>query len=138
MFSIVNAWLLRQLPLKDPQRLVAVWRTQRSNPHQPAFFDLYRDYLIWVTENHSFRSMAAMFEQSYALTGTGEPKQLHGSVATWNLFQTVGVEAELGRVFVAEDSQGEPACVISHALWVEQFHSAPNIVGQSITLNRKL
>jgi predicted permease len=138
MFSIVNAWLLRPLPLKDPQRLVGIWRTQRGNPRQPAFFDFYRDYLIWSGDNRSFESLGAMFEQSYALTGSGEPRELHGSVATWNLFQTVGAKPELGRLFVAEDAQGEPACVISHAFWTEQFHSAHDVVGQSITLNRKL
>ena len=138
MFSIVNAWLLRPLPLKDPQRLVGIWRTQRSDPHQPAFFDLYRDYLIWTTENRSFESLAGMFEQSYALAGSGEPRELHGAVATWNLFQTVGAQPELGRLFTAEDAQRVPACVISHAIWAEQFHSDPGIVGHSITLNRKL
>jgi predicted permease len=138
MFGIVNAWLLRPLPLKDPQRLVGIWRTQRDNPRQPAFFDFYRDYLIWSGENRSFESLGAMFEQSYALTGSGEPRELHGSVATWNLFRTVGAKPELGRLFVAEDGQGEPACVISHALWTEQLHAAHDVVGQSITLNRKL
>lgn len=138
MFSIVNAWLLRPLPLKDPQRLVGLWRTQRDNPRRPAFFDFYRDYLIWSGENRSFESLGAMFEQSYALTGSGEPRELHGSVATWNLFRTVGAKPELGRLFVAEDAQGEPACVISRALWTEQFHSAHDVVGQNITLNRKL
>jgi predicted permease len=138
MFSIVNAWLLRPLPLKDPQRLVEIWRTQRSNPQQPAFFDLYHDYRIWSGENRSFESLAAMFEQSYALTGAGEPRQVHGSVATWNLFRTVGAIPELGRLFVSDDANGEPACVISHALWTEQFHSDPALVSRSITLNRKL
>ena len=138
MFSIVNAWLLRPLPLKDPQRLVSIWRTQHGNPHQPAFFDLYHDYLIAAAENHSFESLAAMFEQSYALTGAGEPRQVYGSVATWNLFQTVGAVPESGRVFVAADANGEPACVISHALWAKQFHSDPHLIGRGIILNRKL
>ena len=138
MFSIVYAWLLRPLPLNNPQELVSVWRTRLQVPRQPAFFNLYHDYLVWASRNRGFRSLAATFEQSYALTGAGaEPKQIHGAVASWNLFQTVGATPAAGRFFVAEDTRGEPACVISHALWTEEFHAANDIVGRTINLNRR-
>ena len=138
MFSIVNAWLLRPLPLKNPQELVGVWRTRVEAPGQPAFFDLYHDYLVWSSKTSTFESLAATFEQRYALTGTGgEPEQIHGAVATWNFFTTVGATPALGRLFEAEDARGESACVISHALWAERFHSAGDVVGHTILLNRR-
>jgi predicted permease len=137
MFSMVNAWLLRPLPLKNPQELVGVWRTRLQAPRQPAYFDLYHDYLAWAARNTTFESLGATFEQSYALSGTDSPEQIHGAVASWNLFQTVGATAELGRLFEPEDEDGGPACIISNRLWVKLFRSAPNAVGQTIRLNRK-
>jgi len=138
MFSIVNGWLLRPLPLKNPRELVSVWRTRSQAPRQPAFFNFYHDYLVWSSQNRTFQSLAATFEQKYALTGAGEPEQVHGAVASWNFFQTVGATPEFGRLFEAEDARREPACVISHALWAGQFHSARDVVGRAIQLNRKL
>ena len=137
-FSIVNAWLLRPLPLKDPQHLVAIWRTRAEAPRQPAYFNLYHDYLVWAAQNRSFDSLGATFEQRYALIGAGEPQQLEGAIATWNLFSTVGAKPAMGRLFVADDVRGEPACIISHALWAKQFHSSRDVIGQSIALNGKL
>lgn len=138
MFSIVDAWLLRPLPLKNPQELASVWRTRSQAPRQPAFFDFYHDYLVWSSRNRTFASLAATFEQRYTLTGAGEPQQVHGAVATWNFFHTVGAIPALGRLFEAEDARRDPACVISHSLWAERFHSASDIVGRTVQLNRKL
>ena len=138
MFGIVNAWLLRPLPLHKPQELASVWRTRAETPRQPAYFNLYHDYLVWSSRNTKFQSLGATFEETYVLTGAGEPEQIHGAVASWNFFETVGETAKLGRTFVAQDAQGQPACVISHGLWVRAFHSAPDIAGRTIQLNRKL
>ncbi len=124
MFSMVNAWLLRPLPLKEPQQLVSIWRTSAEAPRQPAYFDLYHDYLVWASRNRTMQSLAATFEQTYALTHAGEPKQVHGAVATWNLFSTVGAAPAAGRLFSQDDAHGEPSCVISHALWTSYFHNS--------------
>jgi putative ABC transport system permease protein len=138
IFSLLNAWLLRPLPLREPQRLVAVWRANSAAPRDPAYFNLYHDYVVWATANRTMTSLAATLDEPYVLTGAGDPEELHGAVATWNVFDTVGATAEFGRLFVAGDYTGEPSCVISHALWVAHFHQARDIVGRSITLNGEL
>jgi len=132
MLSLVNAWLVRPLPLPEPQKLVSVWRTAAANPSEPPYFDFYRDYLIWAAENHTLQSLAALFPEDYTITGSGEPQRIHSAISSWNLFATVGVEPALGRSFLADDVHGEPSCVISHAFWQTHFGSSPKIVGQSI------
>lgn len=138
MFTLVNAWLLRPLPLKAPDQLVSIWRTSPAAPREPAYFNLYHDYVVWAAENKSFQSLAATFEQQYALTAAGEPEELHGAVASWNLFDTLGVTPEAGRLFVPADVNGGPACVISHALWITHFGGSRSIIGQGLTLNGKI
>ncbi len=138
IFSLLNAWLLRPLPLKEPQRLVAVWRTNSAAPRDPAYFNLYHDYVVWAAANHSMTSLAATFDEPYVLTGAGDPEEIHGAVATWNLFSAVGARAEIGRLFFPDDYNGEPSCVISHALWVAHFHQSRDIIGRPIMLNGDL
>src|SRR5689334_9452757 len=103
MLAVVSAWLLRPLPLERPHELLSVWRTAAANPREPAYFNLYRDYLVWAAENHTMTSLAATFDQEFALAGAGEPRRVHGAIASWNLFTTVGVRASVGRVFEARD-----------------------------------
>ena len=138
IFSLLNAWLLRPLPLREPQRLVAVWRTNSAAPRDPAYFNPYHDYVVWAAANRTMTSLAATFDEPYVLTGAGDPEELHGAIATWNLFDTVGATAEIGRLFIADDYNAEPSCVISHALWTAHFHQERDIVGRSITLNGEL
>src|SRR6185312_6634787 len=131
-FSLVNAWLIRPLPLKAPHELVSIWRTTQESPREPAFFNLYHDYLAWEAGNRTFQSLAATFEEAYALTGAGEPEQVHAAVATWNLFSTVGISAAAGRLFLPEDAQGGPACVISDSLWKSHFSASLDVIGHGI------
>lgn len=138
MFSLVNAWLLRPLPLQDPQQLASVWRTGPQAPREPAYFNLYRDYLVWAADNRTFDSLAATFEQDYALTGAGEPEELHGAVATWNFFSTLGTSAAAGRLFLPDDVNQGPSCVISYALWSAHFGKSSSLIGQGIALNGKM
>jgi putative ABC transport system permease protein len=135
IFAVVNAWLLRPLPLERPAELVSVWRTAAAKPREPAYFGFYRDYLVWAAENRSMAGLAAMFEQDYALTDAGEPRRVQGAIATWNLFAVVGGRPVTGRLFDASDVRGEPSCVISYALWRSQFGASPDTVGRIVRLN---
>src|SRR5262245_57819196 len=135
MFSIVDAWLLRPLPFKDSDRLVIILRNDLKRPTEPAYALFYRDFEPWKTQSRSFASLSGMFWRRYLLTGAGEPEELDGMIATTDLFATLGVSAQRGRVFSLDDLSGPPVAVLSHRLWQRRFGGSDGAIGASLTLN---
>jgi len=114
IFSILDAWLFRPLPFKDSDQLVIVLRNDLKRPTEPAYALLYRDFEALKEQSRSFESLAGIFWRRYLLTGTGEPEELDGMIATFDLFTTLGVPALRGRTFSCDDLSGPPVTVISH------------------------
>src|SRR5262245_30813017 len=137
IFSVVNAVLLRPLPYAEPERMVALWESnkQRSVDRNaisyPNFFD-------WRAQSKSFERMASYYTNYMALTGVAAPVNLRSAVVSPDLFATLGVRPQLGRWFVGEEEKpGIRAAIINHGLWQRQFGGDPNIVGRAVTLNDK-
>jgi predicted permease len=137
IFSILNAWIIQPLPLKDPQQLVIFWRAAADSPNEPAYYFSWRDYLYFRERSHAFQALGASFERGYSLTGGGEPESLHGGIASITLFATLGVTAFRGRLFMTDDDTGPPVAVISYALWTQRFHQSLSVLGETLTLNDK-
>lgn len=137
IYSILNAWLFKPLPLKDPSRLFVFWRASLSAPNEPLYFYNWVDYLYFRQHSQTFTSLAASFHRTYALTGDGQPETVVGAVATQSLFATLGVAPFLGRLFAPYDETGVPVAVISHSLWTQRYHQSDAVLGKTITLNDK-
>jgi predicted permease len=136
-FSILDPWLIRPLPLKDAQRLCAVWRTAAADPSQPAYFFGFRDYLGFANAAQSFTQIAGCFHRNFAMTGTGKPEDVTGEVATGTLFATLETQAAMGRTFLPDDLTGEKVAVISHAFWERRLGASASAIGQTLTLNEE-
>ena len=134
IFSVVNGVLLRPLPYKDPERLVALWENVPTHGRwrtSPAnFFD-------WKKQSTSFEAMAAYGGSAATLTGQGDPEQLLGTVVSSGYFGVVGVEPKLGRSFVAEEHEpGKGQVVIlGFDLWQRRFGGDPGVLNKSVTLD---
>src|SRR5207253_8730433 len=135
IFSVVNAVLLRPLPFKHPEQLVMVWENAahlgfpRNTPSPANFLD-------WQKQAQSFTGMAAMVEHSFNLTGVGEPERLDGRRVSANLFDLLGVPAQLGRSFAPDDDRpGTHVVLLSHSLWQRRFGSNPAVIGLALSLN---
>ena len=81
--------------------------------------------------------MAAIADESFNLTGAGDPERLEGRRVSANLFPLLGVEPQLGRVFTAAEDQpgAQRVVLLSYALWQRRFGGDPGIVGKPLTLN---
>ena len=81
VFSIVDAIVLRPLPIPEPQRVVTVWQTDaRAEGDRSTVSAL--NFLDWETQGQSFESMGAYSGSAMTLTEHGEPTRLRlGSAA---------------------------------------------------------
>jgi predicted permease len=142
IFSVVNSVLLRELPYRDPQRLVMVfteWEIPQvgtrgtESPFTGADFRDLRD------QNQSFEQLSAFSGVTFNLTGGGDPEALSGIHASANLFSLLGSEARHGRVFLPEEDQAgsNRVVILSDRLWQRRFGSDPKIIGQTISLNNE-
>src|SRR5437867_2706190 len=138
IFSIVKAMLLAPLPYPEGDRLVMVWEDvprwdiPRNTPAPANFLD-------WREQNHVFEGMAAFVGGLFgdvALTGAGDPEQIHGAQVSSNFFRILRVPLGLGSDFQENDDQsGARVAIISDSLWRRHFGAARDVIGRSITLN---
>ncbi len=136
IFSVVNTVLLRPLPYKDPERLVMVWE-DASKFGYPNDTPAVANYVDWRDQNTVFEGMAAIADESFNLTGAGDPERLEGRLVSAKLFPLLGVEAQIGRTFTNEEDQpgANRVVVLSYGLWQRRFGGDNGIVGKPLNLN---
>jgi putative ABC transport system permease protein len=136
VFSVIDAVFLRQLPYRDPDRLVVVWE-DASFVGYPHNTPPPGNYLDWRAHNESFEEMGAIAPGDFSLTGDGEPERISAQAITASLLPMLGVRPAVGREFLAEeDREGGPrAALISHGLWQRRYGADPGVVGRTILLN---
>src|SRR5690349_19132345 len=100
IFSVVNTVLLRPLPYKDPERLVMVWE-DASRHGYPRDTPAAANFVDWRDQSQNFEGMAAIADESFNLTGSGDPERLEGRRVSATMFPLLGVEPQIGRVFTA-------------------------------------
>src|SRR6266508_417246 len=133
IFTVVNALLLRSLPVSNPEELVQVVTrsgSSKANSFSYPFYKMLRD------DGHSLSGL-------FAAGGVGERDQLiapgagnaeiefvHGQPVSGNFFSVLGVPAILGRTLApTDDKAGDPQAVvvISHDFWERRFAADPAI-----------
>lgn len=145
IFELLNAVLLRSLPVQDPQELAEIRNVVRKP--RTGNFDGRRAELtnpMWERirdRQEGFSSVAAWFSSDLNLSVTGEARLAKNILwVSGDFFKVLGVRPLLGRIFNAADDQrgcGAPGAVLSYAFWQREFGGDPKLVGRTITLNRR-
>jgi putative ABC transport system permease protein len=136
IFSVVNAALLRPLPVEEPEALVGLYRKIPQDPNYNRFS--YPNYVDVRDRNQSFESLAAYYFTPFNLSGGGQTERVNGKVVSGNYFSTLGVKMNQGRAFLPEEDRApnaNPVAVIGYGLWQRRFGGDPALVGKTITLN---
>ncbi len=137
IFSVVNAVLLSPLPYADADRLVLV---KEVLPHAgPQPFDVSGPDISQIQKlNHVFEKVGGFRVWTYEFSGRGEPQRVTADRISSDLFDVLGVQPVVGRVFTAEEElAGHPVVILSYGLWQRRFGGEPTVLGQTVNLDRK-
>ena len=151
IFTLVNAVMLRPLPVSHPEELVLFSNvtgegTSTEDPPGTGLWKRfsYASYQYFRNHNQSFQDITAIRSGESRLsvrkTGSqaGEAAQRASAhLVSGNYFSVLGVTAMRGRVLTPEDDapNAQPAAVISDRYWQQQLNSDPAIVGKTFVLN---
>ena len=136
IFSLVNAVLLRQLPYRDPNRLVYIsefWPRETPVQTVPS-----PDFANWSEDEQLFDGLAAYGGGAEVnLTSDREPERVQGVTVTSDFFSLLRVQPIRERGFLPEEDRpgGPHVVLLSHELWHERFGSDPSVVGKSVKLD---
>jgi len=141
MFSFADALLLRPLPVRDPDRVVAINASvDTAAPFGTGTAVSYPDYADFRDRNCSFDGLVAASTATFAFSmGSGTvPRRQLGQYVSGDYFRVLGVEPALGRGFRADEDRAEgrdPVVVLGHDFWTSQFGANPSVIGSRIRLN---
>jgi predicted permease len=133
VFGVMDALLLRSLPVPQPDRL---WGTQYG--YDPGF-QSYPNYLDLRDRNRSFEDLAAFNFAFVGLDTGNDPAIATGYAATGNYFDVLEVQPYLGRFFHASDERGfgsAPYLVLSYGYWNNRFNGDRGVVGRTVQINK--
>jgi predicted permease len=139
IFSIVNAVLLKPLPVPEPDHLLYVTSafSNQKDVNRP-FAMSYPDFLDMRTAAKSLIGLAAYHDDSFTLSGLAQPLHISGISVSGDFFNIIGKQPLLGRGFTRdEEKPGSRVAVLSYHLWNSAFHGDESIVGRNITLDKQ-
>ena len=136
IFSVIDAVLLRPLPITQPDRVVLLWETDANRGIERGTASL-AEFLDWRDQKHVFRELSAYRTLFFTMTGRGEPEQVYGGQASVNFFHLLGVAPILGRDFLPVEEQpgNEQVVLLSYGLWQRHYGGDRGILGKSIALD---
>jgi predicted permease len=131
IFSLVDALLLRALPVERPGELVVVAAGSWTNP----IWEAMRDRMAGRVAG-----ALAWADERLDLSNGGETDPVDGLMVSGRFFETLGVRPALGRLLTADDDRrgggpDGPTVVLSERFWERRFQRDPGVVGRSLAVS---
>jgi predicted permease len=139
IFSLINAALLKTLPVKDPQRLVFFMVAGPQGMGAGFSYPLLDQF---NGNNHSFTGIIAANTAGRMrlseLGAGGQVELVQAGRVSGNFFSELGVGAVAGRTLTEDDDSptgAQPVAVISYNFWKRRFGLDPGVVGRKVMLD---
>jgi predicted permease len=134
IFSVINAVLLKPPQYRNPEQLVWIWSTRKNVPR--AFYSI-PNFNDTRAQSQTISDWIAFSSWGANLRGPNETERLQGIKISSGALQNLGVAADAGRIFTADDEKPDSARVVmmSYGVWQRRFGGDPHIIGSTQILN---
>jgi predicted permease len=136
IFSIVNGFLLRPMPVPHPEQLTVLSLQQAGDKSLQNFS--YPDYLDLRSQPTTFSDIFAYHLTLGGLTADNRGDHCIATRVTGNYFSVLGVQPALGRLILPTEGQtpgSDPILVLGHSYWQKRFAGDKNVIGKKVEMN---
>ncbi len=135
IFSVIHSVLLKPLPYRAPDQLVALFETESAEGQFPL---TGQDFIDWRHDNRTFQDMSVYtYPMSASAAGAGTPEEVSIVRAQANFFSLLGVQPQIGRSFVdGEDTAANShVAILSNAFWQSHFGGKRDALGKQMSVD---
>ncbi|HEV2417468.1 MAG TPA: ABC transporter permease [Terriglobia bacterium] len=142
IFSVIDAVMLRMLPVQSPEQLVQIGfqgkHSGESFVGESFSYQMFRNLRRY---NQVFTDISAFDHwdllQAYTAESHSSGESVTGQLVSVNFFSLLGLNPVIGRMFALDEDSGtggHPVAVISYALWTRMFARDPSVLGKSLSI----
>jgi predicted permease len=140
IFSLVNALMLKALPIHEPERLVNIQQVSTTPTGQPNTSFTYPQWEYLRDHQDFLGGLLATANGRFNLNASGELRPVNGMWVDGQFFNVLGITAQVGRTIMSEDDKrggGKDGlvAVISDAFWHREFGGDPAVLGRTLYLD---
>lgn len=137
IFSLIDALMLRWLPVRNPQELVQISLQPPSARDSPGASVSYPIVRALADQREIFTAVAGFSRFNFDVGAPGSVSRVPGAMVTGGYYETLGLNPVIGRLLTLEDDQpGAPlVAVASYGYWERQLARSPAAVGQTVRIN---
>ena len=141
-FSLVDALVLRLLPVDDPRSLIRVALRGPGDTRDGLSFNypLFRDLREAGRSHVSLFALSDQRRQDATFDDRGQPEKVYGQWVSGDTFRALGVTAALGRVLQPSDDVNpgqHPVAVLSYDFWARRFGGSPEVLDRWVMIREK-
>jgi putative ABC transport system permease protein len=136
IFGAVNAFLLRPLPVRAPEQIVAIAIQQKGSPIGSGGFS-YPELDDLRRQSTAFSDVFGMAISPLQLAEGDRTEQCFGNYVTSNFYSSLGVQPAVGRLLLPSDREilnGPLVAVLGYGYWQRRFHGDPSVIDRRIRI----
>lgn len=135
IYSVLRTVVLEPLPYHEPDRLVAIWETNRGGTARNVIAPA--NFVAWRERSRTLEHLGMVGPTGLAIMINGQPLDVSGLSLSADVFRALGVRPALGRAYTVEEDQGANTAVIvlSHEFWQTRMGGRPDVLSVTLSTN---